>query len=208
MFKEEAVIREILCEVLYGNNAIEQKRISQLLQVSIGLVNKTVARLEQMGAMSKTGRNYSITSYKKVLMFWSSLRNLQRDLIYSTRVSGPVREIERSLPDGSILSAYTAFNYLFNEAPADYSEVWAYVPEDIFSEVEERFPSNNLPGNLYVLKGDELLVENSKRYSKGMSIVSVPQLYVDLWNIPSWYSKEYIALLEKKIMEMKDGILE
>ena len=56
---------------------------------------------------------------------------MQRDLIYSTRVGGSVREIERSLPDGSILSAYTAFNYLFNEVPADYSEVWTYVPEDI-----------------------------------------------------------------------------
>lgn len=208
MFKEEAVIREILCEVLYGNNAIEQKRISQLLRVSIGLVNKTVTKLERMGAVSKTGRSYSVTSFKKVLMLWASLRNLQRDLIYSTRVGGSVREIERSLPDGSILSAYTAFNYLFNEVPADYSEVWTYVPEDILAEVKERFPSNNLPGNLYVLKTNTLLLENSKRYSKGINMVSVPQLYVDLWNIPSWYSKEYIALLERKIMEMKDGILE
>ena len=208
MFKEEAVIREILCEVLYGNNAIEQKRISQLLRVSIGLVNKTVTKLERMGAVFKTGRSYSVTSFKKVLMLWASLRNLQRDLIYSTRVGGSVREIERSLPDGSILSAYTAFNYLFNEVPADYSEVWTYVPEDILAEVKERFPSNNLPGNLYVLKTNTLLLENSKRYSKGINMVSVPQLYVDLWNIPSWYSKEYIALLERKIMEMKDGILE
>ncbi len=208
MFKEEAVIREILCEVLYGNNAIEQKRISQLLRVSIGLVNKTVTKLDRMGAVSKTGRSYSVTSFKKVLMLWASLRNLQRDLIYSTRVGGSVREIERSLPDGSILSAYTAFNYLFNEVPADYSEVWTYVPEDILAEVKERFPSNNLPGNLYVLKTNTLLLENSKRYSKGINMVSVPQLYVDLWNIPSWYSKEYIALLERKIMEMKDGILE
>ena len=208
MFKEEAVIREILCEVLYGNNAIEQKRISQLLRVSIGLVNKTVTKLDRMGAVFKTGRSYSVTSFKKVLMLWASLRNLQRDLIYSTRVGGSVREIERSLPDGSILSAYTAFNYLFNEVPADYSEVWTYVPEDILAEVKERFPSNNLPGNLYVLKTNTLLLENSKRYSKGINMVSVPQLYVDLWNIPSWYSKEYIALLERKIMEMKDGILE
>jgi hypothetical protein len=208
VFKEEAVIREILCEVLYGNNAIEQKRISQLLRVSIGLVNKTVTKLDRMGAVSKTGRSYSVTSFKKVLMLWASLRNLQRDLIYSTRVGGSVREIERSLPDGSILSAYTAFNYLFNEVPADYSEVWTYVPEDILAEVKERFPSNNLPGNLYVLKTNTLLLENSKRYSKGINMVSVPQLYVDLWNIPSWYSKEYIALLERKIMEMKDGILE
>ena len=208
MFKEEAVFREILCEALYTNKAVEQKRLSQDLRVSIGLVNKTVTKLERMGAVSKYGRSYSVMSYKKVLMLWASLRNLQRDLLYSTRVDMPIREIERSLPDGSILSAYTAFNYLFNEAPADYSEVWTYVPEDMLPEIRERFPSNNLPGNLYILKADTLLLENSKRYSKRINIVSLPQLYVDLWNIPSWYSKEYITLLEKKIMEIKDGILE
>lgn len=208
MFKEEAVLREILCEVLYKNNVIEQKRISQLLQVSIGLVNKTVARLEQMGAISKDGRHYSMRSYRKVLMFWSSLRNLQQDLIYSTRVSEPVREIERSLPNGTVLTAYTAFNYFFNEAPADYSEVWAYASGDIFCEVKKRFPSNNLPGNLFILNGDKLLLENSTRYSKGMNVVSIPQLYVDLWNMPSWYSGEYLSALERKIREMKDGLLE
>jgi hypothetical protein len=53
-----------------------------------------------------------------------------------------------------------------------------------------------------------LLEENSKRYSSGLNIVSIPQLYVDLWNIPSWYSKEYVTLLEKKIMEIKNGVLE
>lgn len=201
-------MREILCEVLYGDNMIEQKRISQILRVSIGLVNKTVARLEQIGAMSKTGRKYSVTSFKKVLLLWSSLRNLQRDIVYMTRVILPVREIERDLPDGSILSAYSAFNYMFKEAPADYSEVWAYIPENILPEVKARFPPNNLPSNLYILKSDTLLLENARRFSKGMSSVSVPQQYVDLWNIPSWYSKEYIALLEKKIVEIKDGILE
>lgn len=208
MFKEEAVMREILCEVLYGDNMIEQKRISQSLRVSIGLVNKTVARLERIGAMSKTGRKYSVTSFKKVLMLWSSLRNLQRDILYTTRVILPVREIERDLPDGSILSAYSAFNYMFNEVPADYSEVWTYIPANILPEVRARFPPNNLPSNLYILKSDTLLLENARRFSKGMNLVSVPQLYVDLWNIPSWYSKEYIALLEKKIVEIKDGILE
>ncbi|OWP57159.1 MAG: hypothetical protein B2I17_01915 [Thermoplasmatales archaeon B_DKE] len=208
MFKEEAVMREILCEVLYGDNMVEQKRISQILRVSIGLVNKTVARLEQIGAMSKTGRKYSVTAFKKVLLLWSSLRNLQRDIVYMTRVNLPVRKIERDLPDGSILSAYSALNYMFNEAPADYSEVWAYIPENILPEVKTRFPPNNLPSNLYILKSDTLLLENARRFSKGMSLVSVPQLYVDLWNIPSWYSKEYIALLEKKIAEIKDGILE
>ena len=73
---------------------------------------------------------------------------------------------------------------------------------------KNRFPLNTLPGNLFIIKGDKLLEENSKRYSSGLNIVSIPQLYVDLWNIPSWYSKEYVTLLEKKIMEMKNGVLE
>ena len=208
MLKQEAVIREILCQFLYNNDIIDQQQISQSLNVSIGLVNKVISRLQGMGAVSKTGRRYSVTSFRKILMFWASLRNLQRDILYSTRVLGSVREIERDLPDGSILTAYTAFNYRFNEAPADYSEIWVYVQDKMIFEFKNRFPFNTLPSNLFILKGDKLLEENSKRYSSGLNIVSIPQLYVDLWNIPSWYSKEYVTLLEKKIMEMKNGILE
>ena len=208
MLKQEAVIREILCQFLYNNDIIEQQQISQSLNVSIGLVNKVISRLQGMGAVSKTGRRYSVTSFRKILMFWASVRNLQRDILYSTRVLGSVREIERDLPDGSILTAYTAFNYRFNEAPADYSEIWVYVQDQMILEFKNRFPLNTLPSNLFILNGDKFLEENSKRYSSGLNIVSIPQLYVDLWNIPSWYSKEYVTLLEKKIMEMKNGILE
>ena len=208
MLKQEAVIREILCQFLYNNDIIDQQQISQSLNVSIGLVNKVISRLQGMGAVSKTGRRYSVTSFRKILMFWASLRNSQRDILFSTRVLGSVREIERDLPDGSILTAYTAFNYRFNEAPADYSEIWVYVQDKMIFEFKNRFPFNTLPSNLFILKGDKLLEENSKRYSSGLNIVSIPQLYVDLWNIPSWYSKEYVTLLEKKIMEMKNGVLE
>ena len=208
MLKQEAVIRKILCQFLYNNDIIDQQQISQSLNVSIGLVNKVISRLQGMGAVSKTGRRYSVTSFRKILMFWASLRNLQRDVLFSTRVLGSVRDIERDLPDGSILTAYTAFNYRFNEAPADYSEIWVYVQDKMIFEFKNRFPFNTLPSNLFILKGDKLLEENSKRYSSGLNIVSIPQLYVDLWNIPSWYSKEYVTLLEKKIMEMKNGILE
>ena len=198
MLKQEAVIREILCQFLYNNDIIDQQQISQSLNVSIGLVNKVISRLQGMGAVSKTGRRYSVTSFRKILMFWASLRNLQRDVLFSTRVLGSVREIERDLPDGSLLTAYTAFNYRFNEAPADYSEIWVYVQDEVILEFKNRFPLNTLPSNLFILKGDKLLEENSKRYSSGLNIVSIPQLYVDLWNIPSWYSKEYVILLEKK----------
>lgn len=208
MLKEEAIFREILCKALYENNLIKQNELSQFLQISIGLANKIIHRLEQIGAMAKEGRSYHVTSFKKILMLWASIHNLQRELLYSTRVTRPIREIERELPDGTIFSAYSAFNDLFNEAPADYSEVWVYTDPDLLTEVRERFPPNNLPANLFLLKADANLLGNSMRYCKRKSIVSIPQLYVDLWNLPSWYSKEYITALEAKIMEMKDGILE
>ena len=93
MLKQEAVIREILCQFLYNNDIIDQQQISQSLNVSIGLVNKVISRLQSMGAVSKTGRRYSVTSFRKILMFWSSLRNLQRDILYSTRVSDRLEKL-------------------------------------------------------------------------------------------------------------------
>ena len=88
MLKQEAVIRKILSQSLYEDDIIDQQQISQSLNVSIGSVNKVISRLQRMGSVSKTGRRYSVTSFKKILMFWSSLRNLQRDVVYSTRVPG------------------------------------------------------------------------------------------------------------------------
>ena len=91
MFQEEAVLREILCEALNGKK-IEQERISQVLRISIGLVNKTVSKLDQIGAVSKEGRSYLVIAFEKILTYWASIHNLRRDLIYWTGVLEPVRE--------------------------------------------------------------------------------------------------------------------
>lgn len=208
MLKEEIIIREISCKSLFESGIFKQNQISKSLHVSIGLVNRIMRKLEMIGGLQENKRYFKVIDLNKILIYASSIRNIQRDIIYETRVNLPVKEIENSLPDGTILGSYSAYKYFFNDAPSDYSEVWVYSNPDVLNEIKSRFLKNNLPPNLIVLKSDSELVGNVSKYSNGNNVISLPQLYTDFWNIPTWYSKEYLIALERKIMEIQNGILE
>ncbi len=101
-------------------------------------------------------------------------------------------EIEKNMSPG-LFTAYTGYKYMFNEAPADYSEVYIYADA---MEVERRFPPRRGKPNVFVLKQDEHLLKFKR--------IPIAQLYVDLWNLDTWYAHEYLKCLEEKI----NGILE
>ncbi len=193
---------------MQGHKSFTQTSLSGELDVSIGMVNKSVSKLKRFGAVRTGPRNFTVIDYRRILLYWATIRNLERDVAYSTRVNLPVVEIERSLPDGVIFSAYTGTGLSFSEFPADYSEVWVYASEPLLVELERRFRKNNLPRNFIVLREDAKLQHSVRLFSKHPKSVSVPQLYVDLWNTPTWYSKEFQGLIERKMEESARGILE
>lgn len=186
MKKIEQIYREILLQKMEENNAIlTQKGLSIKLGVSLSTVNYALRNLAKMGAIDIKKRNFSIVNPKKILYYWASIRNIEKDIIYSTRADLTVADIEKLMPSNIIFTAYSGFKFMFNEAPADYSNVYVY-SKDI-KELKERFPPNKNPPNLFVLKQDE----NLKQITSG-------QLFVDLWNLKEWYAKEFVELLEKK----------
>lgn len=208
MNKEEAILRDLLCKVLDGINKNTQLELSKTLGISLGMVNKTILKMSKIGAVRKEWRSFTVVDYKRMLLYWATNRNIEKDVVYSTRVNLPTREIERNLPDGILFTAYTGSRLSFGEAPSDYSEVWVYSGQELFKEIERRFPKNDLPANLIVLRKDSLMHSNTEKYSKNKVSVSIPQLYADLWNIPTWYSGEFVSHLERKMEEMRTGILE
>ncbi len=118
--------------------------------------------------------------------------------MYSTRANLPVKEIERSLPPGTIFTAYSGVKLSFGEIPSDYSEVWVYADDVVTEEIQRRFKKNNLPRNLIVVKPDIELIQSVAKFSKNQNAVPIPQLYVDLWNIPTWYSREFLNFTENR----------
>jgi len=192
MLRVELVWREILYRSLEaGEYKMTQLGLAAKLDISLSTVNHALKPLRNMGAVEVKPRLLEIRDPKKILYHWASNRNLLKDITYSTRVEAPVREIESSMPNDMTYGGYTAYRLRYDDTPADYSEVYVYSKRPL----DDRFPPNKKPPNLFVLK------ETGPDYG---STTTLAQTFTDLWNMKEWYAKEYIKALEAKI----DGILE
>ena len=206
MKKSDVVLREILCSYMDGVNRFTQLYLSKKLGFSLSTVNASIKRLEEIGAVALKKRGFYMTDFYKALVFFATKRDLKRDVVYSTRINMSVRDIEKNLPDGVAFTAYTAYNLLFNEAPADYSEVYVYADAEALGEIKIRFKQEKGPPNLIVLKPDVKLLLDIKGKKLKRSCVCPAQLFSDLWNINTWYAKEYVKAFERMIEQY--GILE
>ncbi len=187
MKKIELVYNEILFQVLEEEEEKKptQKQLSKLLDISLSTVNYALKPLKDMGAIQINQRNFTIINPKKILLYWASIRNLSKDIVYKTRVNKEIFEIEKIMPADIIFTAYSAYKFMFKDVPADYSEVYVYA--DDLKEIKKRFPQNNNIPNLFVLKKNKI------------AKLTIANLFVDLWNLKEWYAKEFLNKLEEKI---------
>jgi len=191
MKRIEEVYREILYQSMEkNNNTLTQSQLAKALDLSLSIVNLALKPLKDMNAIKINRRNLNIVDKKKILYYWASIRNLEKDIIYKTRVEKPVRKIESEMPSDIIYAAYSAYKFKFKDVPADYSEVYVYSSD--LKEIEKRFPKNNKTPNLFILKKDN----NLKRMTKA-------NIFIDLWNLKEWYAKDFL-----NEMEEENGILE
>lgn len=189
--KTERVYREILHELLEnGKNFFSQKKLSEVCGTAIGSVNYALNPLENIGAIEKKRMGFRIVNAKKILLYWASVRKLQRDIIYQTFADMPTTEIEKNMPE-VVFTAYSGYKMLFGSAPSDYSEVYVYGDY----RVKERFPQKKGKPNVIVLKMDGHLGK--------FKSVPTGQLFVDLWNINTWYAQEFLKALEAKLNERR-----
>lgn len=196
MLKVEFVYRELLFRALeQGVSSFTQKGLAEALGVSLSNVNNALRPLRRMNAVNVKPRGFSLVNPKKVLLYWASIRNVGKDLAYSTRVEASILEVEKRMPSGIVFAAYSGYRFRFKDAPADYSEVYVYASE--LDEIRVRFPTKKGNANLFVLQKDALM----ERYGRTGSIA---QLFVDLWNLPEWYARDFLKELEAKI----DALLE
>ncbi len=193
MKKAELVWAWLLDDALKRMTAGTQAELSRRLNLSLSSVNAAIRPLDRIGAVKIRPRNYSVQDPKKILLYWASLRNLQKDTRYQTRALQSPSEIEKNMPAGTVFTGYSGFKLRFKQTPADYGEVYAYV--DDVDEVQKRFPKSIGPANLFVMGKDA--------FPHAHNTVSVPHLFVDLWNLPTWYAKDFLNATELKL----DGIL-
>jgi predicted transcriptional regulator len=193
MKKLELIFMEILYQAIEKNNPVlKQSELSKNLGFSLSTVNLAVKKLEKMNAVKVEKMGFRVIDMKKILYYWASTRNLEKDIIYKTRAELPVREIEKNLPDITY-AAYSAYKLKFKDVPADYSEVYVYADEDELKEIIKRFPQNEKTPNLFVLKKYDSMSQYPKTGTTAM-------IFVDLWNLRQWYASEFLKALEKRMI--------
>ena len=189
MNKVESVYRELLYNAIEKENKkLTQSYLAKTLKVSLSTVNLALKPLSRMNAVRIKRMGFDVIDVKKILYYWASMRNVEKDIIYQTRVEEPVAEIEKQMPDDAVFTAFSAYKFKFKDVPADYSEVYVYGSE----EIKKRFKENNKMPNLFVLRKDNAI----EKYGKTATIAN---LFVDLWNLRQWYAKDFLKALEVKI---------
>lgn len=192
MKKIEQVYREMLYEAVEKNKRIfTQLELSKKLGFSLSTINLAIKKLEKMNSVKIGKMNLKVIDIKKILYYWASIRNIEKDIIYKTRAEMPVTEIEKNLPDITF-TAYSAYKFKFKDVPADYSEVYVYSCEDNLETIKKRFPENKKTPNLFVLRGDI----NMQNYPKTSTLALI---FIDLWNLRQWYASDFLKALEEKI---------
>jgi hypothetical protein len=90
-----------------------------------------------------------------------------------------------------LFTAYSGAKFYYNINPSDYSEIFVYGNTD---EITKRFPFRKGIPNIVCLKTDEHLMKYDS--------TPIAQIFVDLWNLNTWYAKEFLVETEVKINEI------
>ena len=173
-----------------------QKGLADFFGYSVSTVNHSLIVPAQIGAIRKESKFFILENFQKMLYYWASMRNLEKDVIYKTHCPSIIKEIEGIIPAEGIFACYSAASRIFNEPPADYSKVYFYLDEQSIEKAKQRFPLVKGQENVFVLKASVDL----KSYGQ---ITTLPQTFVDIWNLKDWYGQEFTKAIENKI----NGIL-
>ena len=194
MTKKEVIWREILFQSTENKKfEFTQKELAQKYGFSLSTVFNAL-KIPREANIIEGKRGFRIQDIEKFLYLWATFRKIKKDIIYQTAVKKGVFEIEGEMPPNVIFAAYTAFLKKHKIAPADYDKVYVYIEEKNLKEIKNRFPLQKGYQNLIVLKADPWL----KNFGK---LTPDCQTFVDLWNLPEWYAKDFLNALKEKMLE-------
>lgn len=201
MKKIETIWHYLLFEALEkGQFQHTQQEIAKRFGYSLSTINYALAEPSAIGAIRKESKFFVLENCNKLLYFWASQRSLQKEIIYETYYPATALEIEGLLPPASIYACYSSAKKILKEVPADYEKVYLYIANKELNEIKRRFPKNKeKEPNVFVFK----LHPSMAAYGQ---ITTLPQTFVDIWNLKDWYGQDFIKALEQKINE-KLGIL-
>ena len=180
MRKFERIYRELLLCSLRKVSLVRQEDISSECAVSLGLVNKTVRKLEVAMAVEATRRGVRVLSPARLLNLWAAERDLGKDVWQSFRLD-PVAVVETDLPRDVLTTGFSGWSSVSGRRPAEYERLYFYVTDVESFESWLGFRKSRVRKvnpNVFVLRVDDKhLVRSSEK-----GVVCVPQVYVDIYS--------------------------
>lgn len=195
MSKKEVIWREILFQKRQNKKIkFTQKELAEKFGFSLSTIFNALQELRDSHIIEVTGRFFVLNDYKKLLYLWASERSLKKEIYYKSFVPKEVGELEGLMPSKVVPALYSGYKLFYSQAPADYDHLYLYADKKLLSEILQRLsPEENrkISPNLFLMEPDEWL----KNYPQPLP----EQLFVDIWNAPEWYSKDFIKELESKL---------
>lgn len=193
MKKIEFVWRELLERVIEKRDAtFTISELAKKFSLSSSVVYHALLPLRELNIIQVGKFSSQVVDWERLLFFWATKRSLKKDIIYQTSSNLSIFDREGLMPATVIPAAYTAFRLRFKKIPADYDHLYFYSLDD--DEVKQRFPPKKNFPNIFILKPDPFLAKRER--------VSLGQLFVDLWNLPEWYGKEFQEECLKEIKKL------
>ncbi len=192
MKKIETIWHHILYEALtHKQFKFTQQELAGRFSYSLSTVHHALIIPSRIGAIRKESKFFVLAHFMKLLLYWASVRNLSRSIIYQTYSPLSVTQREGQMPPIAIFACYSAVRNILGEPPADYEAVYVYDATEAIPEYERRFPLElgNRP-NLFVLADSPML----RLYGP---VTTIPQTYVDIWNLSDWYARDFLKGLEE-----------
>jgi len=78
MKKKELIYRQLLL-----NPETTQLELAKTLKISLSTVNNAIQPLRDLGAVQVSTRKLRVIDKEKLVLFWASIRRIQKDIIYS-----------------------------------------------------------------------------------------------------------------------------
>lgn len=181
MWKFERIYRELLLCSLRQVSLVHQEDLASKCKVSLGLVNKTVKKLERAMAVEATRNGVRVLSPARLLNLWAAERNLSKDVWQSFRLD-PVTEVEKNLLKDALVTAFSAWVTVSGRKPAEYDRVYFYVANketfNLWLDFRKKKIRKTNPNVFALYVNDKHLLDSSEK-----GVVSVPQIYADIYSI-------------------------
>ncbi|MBI4114849.1 MAG: hypothetical protein HY445_03340 [Candidatus Niyogibacteria bacterium] len=196
MTKKEIIWREILVECRQNRKIkFTQKELAEKFGFSVSTVFNALKAPRAANSITVSGRFFILEDYRKLLYFWATERAFEKDIIYQSALQGSIKEVEAVMPPHVRFGLYSAFRMGYRKEPAEYDHLYVYAGKERVDAIRERIADKEFKSsspNFFVLESDSWL----RTYQDPI----FEQIFVDIWNAPEWYAKDFLKELERDIL--------